>query len=431
MLRKIDKDLLDWKGKKHRKPLILRGARQVGKTTAVRTLGKEFPSLLELNFEENPELNSFFSGNLNPDKIISDLENYLGEKIRVGDTLLFFDEIQYCPRALLSMRYFYEKQSDLHIIAAGSLLEFELEKISFPVGRVEFFYMYPLNFEEFITAIGKEKLMSYEPSSGDMPDAIHNELSNLLRDYTIIGGMPEVVGEYLENRNFGEFLNIQSSIIETFIADFPKYTKRTNIKYITTVFNAVPLQLGRKLKYTNISTLYQSRELGEALELLEKAGLMNRVYHSSSNGIPLEAEKDFRKFKVIFFDTGLALRLLRIPVKEMILNNDIILINEGAIAEQLVGQEIQSRTPIREKPKLYYWHREAKSSNAEVDYVIEHEGKVVPIEVKSGRSGTIKSLNLFLNEKRSEYGICLSQKKYSELKDIRFMPVYSIGQIFQ
>jgi len=353
MQRAIDKDLLGWKDKKHRKPLILRGARQVGKTTAIRMLGNSFSNFIELNFEENTEFNSFFSGNLNPEKIITDLENYLGTSIQSGETLLFFDEIQYCPRALLSLRYFYEKNPDLHVIAAGSLLEFEFEKISFPVGRVEFFYMYPLNFEEFVIASGKEKLLSYDATVEDIPEAIHNELANLLRDYTIIGGMPEVVREYLENRNFSECQNIQSSIIETFLADFPKYTKKTNVKYISTVFNAVPLQLGRKLKYTNISTLYQARELGYALELLEKAGLVNRVYHSSANGIPLEAEKNVRKFKTVFFDTGLALRLLRIPVKDMILNNDITFINEGAIAEQLTGQEIQSYTPpIREKPRL-------------------------------------------------------------------------------
>ncbi|MBT3272509.1 MAG: ATP-binding protein [Spirochaetales bacterium] len=430
MQRAIDKDLLDWKEKRHRKPLILRGARQVGKTTAIKALGDRFSNVVELNFEENTEFNSFFDENINPEKIVTDLENYLGTSIQAGETLLFFDEIQYCPRALLSLRYFYEKTPDLHVIAAGSLIEFELERISFPVGRVEFYYMYPLNYAEFVTALGKERLLSYQATGEEIPKAIHSELANLLRDYTIIGGMPEVVREYIENRDFNECQNIQSSIIETFIDDFPKYTKRINVKYISTVFNAVPLQLGRKLKYTNVSALYQSRELGQALELLEKAGLVNRIYHSSANGIPLEAEKNTRRFKAIFFDTGLALRLLRIPVKDMILNNDITLINEGAIAEQLAGQEIQSYTPIREKPKLYYWHREAKSSNAEVDYVIEQDNAIIPIEVKSGLGGTLRSLHMFIEEKKSEFGICLTQKKYSEYNHIQFMPLHSIGRIF-
>ena len=241
---------------------------------------------------------------------------------------------------MLSLRYFFEKRLELHVIAAGSLIDFELESISFPVGRVDFYYLYPLPFTEFITAMGKEGLVKYCNEQIQYPQAIHNQLLSLLRDYTLIGGMLQVVREYAESGNLAECQNIQSSIIETFTADFPKYAKKNQIKCISTVFNAIPLQLGRKIKYSNISNLYKARDLGAAFELLEKAGLLIPVYHTSANGMPLESEKNFKKFKAVFFDVGLALRVLHFPVNELLINDDITLINEGGLAEQLVGQEL-------------------------------------------------------------------------------------------
>lgn len=427
MYRQIIEELRKWRKKVNRKPIILRGARQVGKTTVIRQLGEEFDSFVEINFEESPELTTFFDGNIDPEVIISNLQNYLNIKIENGRSLLFFDEIQACPRALLSLRYFFEKRPELHILAAGSLIDFELESISFPVGRIDFYYLYPLSFVEFLFALGKEKLVE---NSVQGPLAIHNQLLSLLRDYTIIGGMPQVVNEYVDSGNFAECQNIQSSIIETFQADFPKYAKNNFIKYLATVFNAIPLQLGRKLKYTNISNLYKARELGAAFELLEKAGLVIPVYHTSSNGLPLEYEKNFKKFKVIFFDIGLALRILRIPVKELLLNNDITLINEGGLAEQFVGQELLAYSSCREKGHLYYWHREAKSSNAEIDYVIEYDSKVIPVEVKSGKKGRMKSLQLFINEKKPEFSFCFSRSQFREIDGIRITPLYGISKLF-
>jgi len=430
MYRQISEELSKWRRKVNRKPIVLRGARQVGKTTVIRQLGVEFDNFVEINFEESPELTTFFDGNIDPEVIITNLQNYLNVKIENGRTLLFFDEIQACPRALLSLRYFFEKRPELHILAAGSLIDFEIESVSFPVGRIDFYYLYPLNFIEFLYALGKEKLVMTSVQRTEYPQAIHNQLLSLLRDYTIIGGMPQVVKEYINSGNFVECQNIQSSIIETFQADFPKYAKNNFIKYLSTVFNAIPLQLGRKLKYTNISNLYKARELGAAFELLEKAGLVIPVYHTSSNGLPLEYEKNFKKFKVIFFDIGLALRILRIPVKELLLNDDITLINEGSLAEQFVGQELLAYSSCREKGHLYYWHREAKSSNAEVDYVIEYDGKVIPLEVKSGEKGKIKSLQLFINEKKPELSYCFSRSRFREIDGIRFTPLYSISELF-
>ncbi|RKX72770.1 MAG: hypothetical protein DRP49_08525 [Spirochaetes bacterium] len=271
------------------------------KTTVVRQLGEFFSGFVEINFEESPDLGSFFDRNLNLDEIISNLQKFLNVRIENGKTLLFFDEIQACSRALLSLRYIFETRLELHVIAAGSLIDFELESISFPVGRVDFYYLYPLPFTEFITAMGKEGLVKYCNEQIQYPQAIHNQLLSLLRDYTLIGGMPQVVREYAESGNLAECQNIQSSIIETFTADFPKYAKKNQIKCISTVFNAIPLQLGRKIKYSNISNLYKARDLGAAFELLEKAGLLIPVYHTSANGIPLESEKNFKKVQGCFF----------------------------------------------------------------------------------------------------------------------------------
>lgn len=423
-------DLRQWKVSNTRKPLILRGARQVGKTWIVRELGKDFPAFIELNFEEHPQLSQFFKQDLDPLRIIKELNAYLGEEILPGKTLLFFDEIQIEPNAITSLRYFYEKIPELHVIAAGSLIEFELEKISFPVGRVEFYYLYPMTFFEFLDAIEKSALKDFLTSPGELPVPIHDQLKNLFRDYLVLGGMPAVLSQYKATANIEECRRIQTSIIETYQADFPKYAKKNAVKYLETVFNNTPLQLGRKFKYSNISTLYKSRELKDSLELLEKASLLHRVYHSSANGIPLNAERGDRKFKVIFFDTGLSLNLLNIPLKEFFGEYDISMINEGAIAEQIVGQELIAFADKNRKQSLYYWHREAKSSNAEVDYLICRDRDVIPVEVKRGEKGRIRSLQIFMAEKNSTGGIVISNNQAGMDGKLRYVPFYNIRSMF-
>ncbi|MHC4872640.1 MAG: ATP-binding protein [Planctomycetota bacterium] len=425
MKRDILNSLLKWKEQ------IIRGARQVGKTTVIRQLGKHFDSFIEVNFEELPDIASFFEHSLSPDDIINNLQNYLDIKITDGSTLLFFDEIQECPNAITSLRYFFEKRQNLHVAAAGSLIDFELENISFPVGRIDFYYLYPLSFGEFLEANGKESLRHSIKSTINLPDGIHKQLLTKLRDYTIVGGMPQVVNEYINNGDLNECQHIQTSVIETFLSDFPKYASKNQIKYLSTIFNAAPGQLGRKIKYSNISNLYKSRELSQALELLELAGLVTRIYHSSSNGIPLEHEKDFKKFKLLFFDVGMAMRILRIPIQEVLTNEDITLINEGAIAEQVAGQELLAYSSCREKGRLYYWHREAKSSNAEVDYIISKGKEIIPVEVKSGLKRTMKSLHVFMEEKNPPYALCFSQEQMYEKDMIKYIPLYQIESIFQ
>ena len=222
MQRDISHTLEAWRQRERRKPIILRGARQVGKTTVIRELGKSFDSFVEINFEETPDLASFFEGSLSPDDIISHLQNYFGVKIQDGKTLLFLDEIQICPRAILSLRYFFEKRPDLHVVAAGSLIDFELKKISFPVGRIDVYYLYPLSFGEFLHALGKAPLRRAIGEDQALPEGLHKQLLSALRDYTIIGGMPQVIAEYVSSGDLTECQHIQSSIINTLLADFPK-----------------------------------------------------------------------------------------------------------------------------------------------------------------------------------------------------------------
>jgi len=428
MKRDILGYLRKWKDDSKHKPLILRGARQVGKSWLARELGKEFDHFLEVNFEKSPGLCSFFADDINPQRIAANLANYFGKRMVPGKTLLFLDEIQVCPRAILSLRYFFEEFPQLHVISAGSLLEFELRKISFPVGRVNFVYVYPMSFAEYLDAAGKNHLrrLLLDSKLEPLPGPIHGQLIDEIRDYTLIGGMPEVVTDFLANRDIMKCKDIQTALLETFRTDINKYARQHQVQYVQKVFDAVPLHLGQKFKYVNVSRDIKSRELSSALDMLEMAGIIYKVHHSSANGVPLRAEMDTKKFKVIFFDVGLAQSLLKVDHRPLLLKPDISQIKSGAVAELLAGLEILAYKNFLERPELFYWHREAKSSNAEVDYVTSLAGKVVPIEVKSNSSGSMKSLQLFMNKKRILQGIKISGYEFSLNDSIRTVPFYGI-----
>ncbi len=432
---KLKRDLWDhlqkWKDDPKKKPVLLRGARQVGKSWLARELGSQFKNFVEINFEKNPELCGFFQGNIDPPRILKDISNYFLTKIIPDETLLFLDEIQECPRAILTLRYFYEDLPQLHVIAAGSLLEFELRKISVPVGKIHFIYMYPLSFSEYLAAAGKNNLreMLMETPFEPLPQALHNQLIREVRNYTLLGGMPEVVASFLEEENLERCRDIQTDLLETYRKDFHKYAKKHQVKYLEKVFDAVPMQLGNKFKYSGVSNEIKSRELGDALDLLEMAGILYKIYHSSSNGIPLKAESDLKKFKVLFFDTGLAQRLLKVDHRTLLLNPDISLVNNGAVAELLVGLELMAYQNFRERPQLYYWHKEARASNAEVDYVTTIGSKIVPIEVKSGSSGSMRSLRAFMDLKASELAVKVSGFNFSLFENLRTVPFYGIESL--
>lgn len=433
MQRDLLKQLEDWIIDTHRKPLILRGARQVGKSWLVRELSKKFENFVEINFERDLQIKDFFESELNPSVIISNLSNYLGQKIIPGESLLFFDEIQLAPRAITALRYFYEEMPELHLISAGSLLEFQLRRMSIPVGRVSFLQVYPLSFGEYLTASGKVNIRTKLIQQGfaSLPKPLHKQLLTEVRNYTLIGGLPEVVNKYIETKSLELCMQIQDDLIQTYKTDFHKYVKAYQIKYIEQVFQSVPFQLGKKFKYSNIDKQIKTKNLSEALDMLELAGIIYKVYHSSANGIPLGAEIKTTKFKVLFFDLGLAQRMLKLDYKNMLLNLDIEQINNGEIAELFAGLELIAYQNPRLKAELYYWHREAKSSNAEVDFITTVADKIIPIEVKSGSTGQMKSLNMFLTLKQHDLGIKISSDNYSLYKQIQAIPFYGIESLLK
>ena len=324
----------------------------------------------------------------------------LAVKINPGDTLLFLDEIQECPQAILALRYFYEKVPELHIIAAGSLVEFAFKSSEFrmPVGRITFLFMGPLSFDEFLGALGFDKLRQYlgTVNIGSCIDPLYEkELVKLLRKYLIIGGMPGVVSDYLKGISPEEINMVQTSIIKTFQADFSKYSSTAKHKYLKDVFISAPRMVGERYKYSRVNPNVQSRDLKEALLLLEEAQCLNRVIHSSGNGVPLGAQTIEKKFKILFLDIGLMQRSLGLGA-ELLFSDNLMTANLGCVMEQYVGQEILASIDWYDERLIYFWARDAKSSNAEVDYLVTSGSMVYPVEVKSGKTGTLRSMRLFL-----------------------------------
>lgn len=428
MKRDLSEKLNLWAYKKHTKPVILRGPRQVGKSWLAQKLGEKFQNFVEINFEMQPEIKVFFENSLDPAKIVTDITNYLQVEISLHNTLLFFDEIQQAPKAITALRYFYEKMPELHVIAAGSLLEFELRNISIPVGRISFYYVYPLTFSEYLTALGNHNLreMIKDNNFSELSDPFHKKLLQEVRNYTILGGMPEVVDEYSKNFNLQNSINIQSDILQTYITDFHKYAKKSQLKYLSKLFTAIPHQAGQKFKYSNVDKNIKSTVLGEALDLLEMAGIIYKVYHSSANGIPLGAQTNLSKFKVIFFDIGLTQRILNLDYNKFLLSSDIFLIHNGTIAELMIGLELIGYSNPRAKSSIFYWHREKRSSNAEIDYLIPVNNKIIPAEVKSSATGSMKSLKIFMDSRQSQFGVKISTHPYSFHNKVLSIPFYGI-----
>ncbi|NOR44656.1 MAG: AAA family ATPase [Candidatus Delongbacteria bacterium] len=432
--RKIYKTLLEWKLENNRRPILLRGARQIGKTYIVDFFGKnEFKNIISLNFERNPEYINIFDSVI-PDEIIEKIMLFTGQDIIPGKTLIFLDEIQECPKAITSLRYFYEEKPDIHIIGAGSLLEFTLRKenIKMPVGRIQYLYMYPLTFHEFIDALGESKLGSYISSLDNLkniPNALHDKLNGLVRKYFIIGGMPAVVREYVESGNIIKCQKIQRSIIDTYSDDFAKYASGSKHLNLSKIFDAVPNMIGQKFIYARVDNSIKSRDLKEAVTLLETAGIITRVKRTSGAGIPLESGVKDNYFKLVFLDVGI-LQAISGIYGETAKESDLTAIFKGAVAEQFVGQEILSLNNPYRRSSLFYWARESKSSNAEVDYLIQLNDKILPVEVKSGTIGKMKSMQLYYKEYNPVNGIKISQSPYGIIDKTISLPLYAIELLF-
>jgi len=433
--REIDSELLKWSKDKSKKPLLLRGARQVGKSSAVKELSKHFEFFLEVNFEEHRKVHSLFSGDLSPNELCDNLSIMYNIPVTEGRTLLFFDEIQASVPAISSLRFFYEKLPGLHLIAAGSLLEFVFSDLpSFGVGRVRSLFLYPLSFEEFLSACNENLLLKAKKEAyieNPLHDAIHQKLLGYLKKFLVLGGMPEVVAKYVQGHNMGECQQILDDIIISLKTDFTKYRKRVPMLRITEVFESVVRQVGNKFKFTGVVSEANHKQIKEALDLLIMAGLVIPVTHTSANGLPLGAETDLKKRKTLVFDTGVFQRLLGLNIKEVLFEESFDLVNKGNIAELFVGLELLKASSCYRQQELFYWHREALNSNAEVDYLIQKDQDIIPIEVKSGTKGSMQSLYLFLKEKKRPYGIRFSLENYSSYGQTRSYPLYSVANIVQ
>lgn len=427
-------NLINWKNETDRKPLIVRGARQVGKTYSVREFGKQFKSFVEINFELLPQAIQIFELDLQPERILRDLSILLEQSIEPGKTLLFFDEIQRAPKAIAALRYFYEMMPALHVIAAGPLLDFALEKIGLPVGRISTLYMHPLCFFEFLAAKNNPLLIEALINSGPtqpLSSPIHEKMLRFLSEYFAVGGMPAAVHQWLISGDINKCARIHAELLETYRQDFPQYSKKYQQEYAELVFNELPLFIGKKFKFSSIASgQYKKRELNPALDLLIKAGIVHKIIHTSGQGIPLGASINPDIFKTIFLDCALAQKALGAKPGQWLIDFQGMIINKGEIAESFVGQELVSASRPYEKSHLYYWHRESRSSNAEVDYLVQLDDKVIPIEVKSGATGSLRSMHAFLNEHpNSPYGIRFSTGNYSVHDRIRSCPLYSAGII--
>ncbi|MES2273607.1 MAG: ATP-binding protein [Chlamydiota bacterium] len=428
MKRLIDLHLKSWKNSEKRKPLLLKGARQVGKTHAVRQLGKQFGAFVELNFELLPEAKAIFEKDLMPERIIREVGLLAKEEISPGKTLLFFDEVQAAPQVIQALRYFYERMPDLHVIAAGSLLDFAIEKVGIPVGRVNTLYVYPLSFMEFLAAIGESQYIQPVLEGEVFSEALHSRLLGFVQQYLAIGGMPEVVSAWAFSKEAAKSLDVQKELVETYTQDFPKYAKKHQIPYVEILFRQIPHLIGESFKYSAVHGEFKKRELAPCLDLLRRANVVHQITHSSGNGIPLGAEANLDQFKLIFLDVGLSQAILGLNMAEWFLNLEKTLVNRGKVVEAFVGQELLCYAAPKWKTELYFWKREAKGSLAEVDYLCDRKGTVIPIEVKSGHGSTLRSLHQFLEtHPQSTEGIRFWAKNYSLFEAVESLPLYAVA----
>jgi len=433
--RLIDSKLAEWKKAKTHKPLLLRGARQIGKSSSVREFGKSFDNIVEINFEkmEHQPTKRVFEQFSSPRSIVEELEAIYRQRIVPGQTLLFLDEIQSCIPAISALRFFYEEMPELHVIAAGSLLEFALQELpSFGVGRITSAFMYPLSFGEYLRAVGYDAMADkIDAASPEEPpsDALHHNILKHLVRFIIIGGMPEVVKSYLENNDLLGCQQVLDDMMTTYYDDFTKYRKRVPPTRLRDVFSAVMEQASKKFTYSKASEEANNDQVKDALQLLEMAGLIYPVYHTAASGLPLGAQLNRKFTKYIPFDTGVLQRFLGLNIGEILTGETLEQINKGDIAEVFVGLELLKASQTNTRSQLYYWQREKSGSQAQVDYLIQRGEAIVPIEVKSGTTGKMQSLHLFMSEKQSEYGIRTSMENFGEYDKIKVVPLYAVGKI--
>lgn len=443
----FNSDLTNWISSKHRKPIIIRGARQVGKTWMVRRLAElSGKQLIELNFEKKAAWRELFSSN-EPANILLHLESELNINIQPENALLFLDEIQAAPDLLSKLRWFYEDMPELPVVAAGSLLEFVLGDHSFsmPVGRISYLYVEPLSFEEFLQASNKNKLWEFLQQwqwGQNIPISLHEQLLGYIKEYVLIGGMPEAVFNWQEQRSLETVAEIHEALLTTYREDFVKYAEKISPQYLEELLSTIPQLLGEKFMYSKVNRQVSSEILKKGLQLLCMARVCHKISATYANGVPLGAEIKDNFFKMILLDIGLATAFLDVRLHHLKNLNEQILVNQGGLSEQLAGQLLRTIEPSYKDPRLYYWLREEKGTNAEIDYLLQHEGHIIPIEVKSGSTGSLKSLHYFMHLKSLTQAIRINADLPSQVNvstkihsgdlvayQLHSIPFYLIGQL--
>lgn len=448
--RNIDVELLEWKDNPMRKPLLLRGARQVGKSSAVRHFGKEFQFFAEVNFERHKTVKTFFQGDIDIRLIAQKIAIYINVPIEEGKTLLFLDEIQECPEAIMALRFFKEDYPGLHVIAAGSLLEFTLQELpTYGVGRIHTLFMYPMTFDEFLNANNENGLISMKrqaDSQHPLDAAFHEKLIEYFRIYLLVGGMPEAVLAWIKTHNFNQCSHIQEDIILTYEDDFSKYKKRVSPDLLRTTLHGICHQSGEKITFKQISADYRSSQIRKAVRLLTLAGLVIPVIATSGNGIPLDAEANEKSMKILLLDSGLLLSVLQLEgnlaqhlVDLIMTGSPQDLVNKGGLVEMVAGLELLRNKPCVQRQKMFYWEKSGNSI-AEIDYLDTFHLKVTPIEIKSGTQGGMKSLWQFMREKRLTEAIRCSFENFGEFtytdpqadnaeRHITIIPLYALENL--
>ncbi len=427
MQRKIMKFLKEWKDNPHRKPLILQGARQVGKTYSLLEFGRNYyENVAYFNFESSPKLESVFEGDITPNYLIPLLSHIAGQTIIKEKTLIIFDEIQKCERALTSLKYFYEEAPEYHIAVAGSLLGVAVnrEKYSFPVGKVDIKTMYPMDIEEFMTAMEKEDLVNcirdcYK-NNKPMPQILHDEAMNLYRQYLVVGGMPECVMKYAETKDYILIRHTQNMILEGYLDDMSKYNSKNEIKKTRLAYDNITVQLSKKntrFQYKMIKKGARAAEFENAIEWLALSGIVSRIYKVEKIKKPLENYRDIDSFKVYVSDVGLLCAKKDLMAQDILYMSDEINDFKGGMTENYVNTQL-----VTNGHKTYYWMTDR---GAEVDFVIQLEGDIIPIEVKSADNTRAKSLNVYIQTNNPEYAIKLSSKNFGYENGKKTIPLYA------
>ena len=448
--RAIDALLLEWKNSNSLKPLLLRGARQVGKSRAVQHLGETFKYFIEVNLEKRPEVKEVFEKVHDAHELANNLGMLYNTPVKVGETLIFLDEIQSSPDAIRSLWTFKEDFPDLHVVAAGSLLEFALKDMpSFGVGRIRSLFVYPFSFDEFLAAEGKSswiKAKQVADSKHPILTSLHNNLVQHFRTFLMVGGMPASVVAWVKTHDYRQCQTELDDIQLTYYDDFAKYAKKVDPTLLRNTLQSVVLQIGNKFMYSKVEGTYRAEEVKKALGLLCDAGIIKRVSHTAANGLPLGAETNEKFRKYIYLDSGLLLRILDMDLGSARQLTDLViagtaedLVNKGGLAEMVLGWEIIKYNNPRSQHDLYYWENTAEGTRSEVDYIIARDLKVLPIECKAGVSGKMKSLHLFMRQKHLTNAIRCSlenftlleihDKQTDSLRHIQILPLYAISNL--